>query len=125
MVWDVPSWSLASPQFIHGFARRLVAQAHGGFTPGNITVGAEASNLSLRRLAVCDLACLVSRGTISGTGLSKGRLLNLRYAAIRYHRGSYIPQYLMAAMVEFGVNFSTFEPLDVKALDEFSASLTK
>ena len=50
---------------------------------------------------MCDLACLVSRGTISGTGLSKARLLNLRYAAIRYHRGSYIPQYLMAAMVEF------------------------
>jgi len=125
MVWDAPSWSLASPQFIHGFPRRLVAEAHGGFIPGNITVGAKASNLSLRRLAVCDVACLVSRGTISGTGLSKARLLNLRYAAIRYHRRTYIPQYLMAAMVEFGVNFSTFQPLDVEALEALSASLTK
>lgn len=125
MIWRSPPWSQATPQFTHGFPRRLVAESHGGFLPGNVTVTAKATNLTLRRLAVCDVACLVSRGTTAGSGLSRARLLNLRYAAVSYHRGSYCPQYLACAMVEYGVNFATFEPLSSAALDALSNSITK
>ena len=51
------------------------------------------------------------------------RLLNLRYAAIRYYSGQYCPQYLLAGMVEYGVNFATFQPLDAEALDLLHDSL--
>lgn len=125
MIWSSPQWSPASPQLTHGFPRRLIAESHGGFLPGNITVTAKASNLTLRRLAVCDVACLVSRATTAGAGLSRARLLNLRYAAVSYHRGSYCPQYLASAMVEYGVNFATFEALSSTALDALSDSITK
>ena len=100
-------------------------ESHGGFLPGNMTVSAKASNLTLRRLAVCDVASLVSRVSTAGAGLSLARLINLRYAAISYRRGSYSPQYLVAAMVEFGVNFATFQALDADALDALSDSLSK
>ena len=125
MIYNAPQWSIASPQLTHGFPRRLIAQAHGGFLPGNITVAAKASNLTLRRLAVCDVACLVSRAATAGAGLSQARLLNLRYAAIRYHRGSFCPQYLASAMVEYGVNFATFEGLSCAALEALYASLAQ
>ena len=85
----------------------------------------KASNLSLRRLATCDVAAIVSRQCISGAGLSMDRLLNLRYAAIRYYSGQYCPQYLLAGMVEYGVNFATFQPLDAEALDLLHDSLRR
>ena len=125
MIWQAPSWSAASAQYTHGFPRRLVAESHGGFLPGNITVTSKASNLSLRRLAICDVAAIVSKQCISGAGLSRARLLNLRYAALRYQSGQYCPQYLLAGMVEYGVNFATFEPLDAEALDLLRASLKR
>ena len=125
MIWNAPPWSLASPQLTHGFPQRLITQSHGGFLPGNITVTAKATNLTLRRLAVCDVACLVSCATTSGAGLSRARLLNLRYAAVRYYRGAFCPQYLASAMVEFGVNFATYQPLSSAALDAQSDSITK
>lgn len=125
MIWNAPSWSLASPQLTHGFPWRLITQSHGGFLPGNITVTAKATNLTLRRLAVCDVVCLVSRATTSGVGLSQARLLNLLYAAVRYYWGAFCPQYLPSAMVEFGVNFATFQPLSSAALDTLSDSITK
>ena len=125
MIWDAPAWSLASPEFTHGFPKRLIVQEHGGFLPGNITVSAKASNLTLRRLAVCDVACLVSQATTAGSGLSRARLLNLRYAAISYQSGSFCPQYLASAMVEFGVNFATFETLSTDTLDTLHASLKR
>ena len=125
MIWEAPAWSLASPEFTHGFPKRLIVQEHGGFLPGNITVSAKASNLTLRRLAVCDVACLVSQATTAGSGLSRARLLNLRYAAISYQGGSFCPQYLASAMVEFGVNFATFEALSADTLDTLHASLKR
>ena len=125
MIWDAPAWSLASAEFTHGFPKRLIVQEHGGFLPGNITVSAKASNLTLRRLAVCDVACLVSQATTAGSGLSRARLLNLRYAAISYQSGSFCPQYLASAMVEFGVNFATFEALSADTLDTLHASLKR
>ena len=125
MIWDAPAWSLESPEFTHGFPKRLIVQEHGGFLPGNITVSAKTSNLTLRRLAVCDVACLVSQATTAGSGLSRARLLNLRYAAISYQSGSFCPQYLASAMVEFGVNFATFEALSADTLDTLHASLKR
>ena len=97
MSWHgkLPSWSAASVQYTHGFPRRLVAESHRGFLPGNITVTSKASNQSLRRLAICDMAAIVSRQCIGGAGLSRARLLNLRYAALRYHSGQYCPPYLL------------------------------
>ena len=125
MIWDAPAWSLASPEFTHGFPKRLIVQEHGGFLPGNITVSAKASNLTLRRLAGCDVACLVSQATTAGSGLNRARLLNLRYAAISYQSGSFCPQYLASAMGEFGVNFATFEALSADTLDTLHASLKR
>ncbi len=123
MIWNAPSWSPASVQYTHGFPRRLIAESHGGFLPGNIIVSAKASNLCLRRLSVCDVASLVSRLSVSGVGLSYARLLNLRYAAIRYHHRSYTPDYLVRGMLDFGLNFATFLPIDVVALEALKNSL--
>lgn len=78
MIWEAPEWSPASAQFTHGFPRRMIEAAHGGFLPGNIVVTAKASNLSIRRMTVCDVASLVSRVAIAGSGLSVGHLSNLR-----------------------------------------------
>ena len=104
---------------------RLVAESCGGFLPGNITGAPNASNQSLRRLAICDMAAIVSRQCISGADLSRARLLNLRYAALRYHSGQYCPPYLLAGMVEYGVHFATFQPLIVEALDLLHDSLKR
>ena len=123
MISQAPSWSCASVKYTHGFPGRLVAESHGGFLPGNITITSKASNLSLRRLTICDVAAVVSRQCISGAGLSMARLLNLRYAAIRYNSGQYCPQSLLAGIVEYGVNFVTFQPLDAEALDLLHDSL--
>lgn len=124
MIWDAPHWSAASVHFTHGFPRKMISESHGGFLPGNITVTSMATNLTLRRLAVCDVASLVSRISTEGSGLSFARLLNVRYAAVKYKNTTYSPQYLIAAMVEFGVSFATFNALDAETLDALSASLT-
>ena len=79
MILGAPEWSPASVQFVHGFPRKLVQAPHGGFVPGNIIVSSKATNLSIRRMAICDVASLVSRVCIEGVGLSVGRLTNLRY----------------------------------------------
>ena len=36
----------------------------------------------------------------------------LRYAAIKYCTTSYSPRYLLKSVVEFGVNFGTFEAVN-------------
>ena len=63
MIYNAPQWSLASPQLTHGFPRRVIAEGHGGFLSWNVTVAAKARNLTLQRLAVCDVACLISEAT--------------------------------------------------------------
>ena len=93
--------------------------------PGKITATSKASNLSLRRLAICDVAAIVSRQCISGAGLSRARSLNLPYAALRYHSGQYCHQYLLAGMVEYGVNFASFESLYAEALEFLHDSLKR
>ena len=87
MTWQAPSWSPASVQYTHHFPRWLVGEGQEGFLPGNVTVTSKASNLSLRRLALCDVAAIVSRQSISSASLRRARLLNLRYAALRYNSG--------------------------------------
>ena len=79
MILGAPAWSAASPQFTHGFPRRLCGGAnHGGFLPGNIVVTSRATNECLRRLAVKDVACNISTQAIEGVGLSRAALLNFR-----------------------------------------------
>lgn len=123
MIWEAPAWSQCSPQFTHGFLRRLVDAKHGGFLPGNVIVSAQASNLALRRLAVCDVASLASKNWLVAGGLSLSRLLNLRHAALKYTSGSYLPQYLIRGMLDTGVSFATFDKLDGQTLDELSEAL--
>ncbi|KAJ7393632.1 hypothetical protein OS493_006619 [Desmophyllum pertusum] len=126
MIWEAPEWSPASAQFTHGFPRRMIEAAHGGFLPGNIVVTAKASNLSIRRMTVCDVASLVSRVAIAGSGLSVGHLSNLRYAAARYRRcGSYLPDYLIRGMLEFGVNFLSFQAVEPDTLEALSKTVGK
>ena len=102
MIFTAPRWSPASVQFVHGYPRRLVEADHGGFLPGNIIVASSASNRCLRRMAVCDVACLVSASSIQGVGLTYAKLLSLRYAAIKYRARARLPNYLLAGMVEVG-----------------------
>ena len=59
----------------------------------------------------------------NGVGLSRARLPNLRYAAMSYRCGSYTPKYLVQGMVEYGINFATFEALSSDTLDALHASL--
>lgn len=124
MILSSPDWSPTSVQFTHGFPRKLVDARHGGFLPGNVVLTAQATNRCLRRLAVCDVACLVSKCSVAGVGLSYSRLLNLRYAAIKYRGGHYMPNYLTRGMLETGVSFATFEALDVDTLRALRAALT-
>lgn len=78
MILTAPEWSPCSVQFTHGFPRRMIDAEHGGFLPGNIIVAAKATNMSLRRMAICDVASLVSHTSVAGTGLTVGQLSNLR-----------------------------------------------
>lgn len=120
MIWGAPSWSPASVQFTHGFPRKMIAEAHGGFLPGNVIVSAAASNLCLRRMAVCDVASLVGQLSVAGVGLNYASLLNLRYAAIKYQRTTYLPRYLLRGMMEMGMNFATMEPVEPEALQKMA-----
>ena len=109
MIWDAPH-----------FPRKMISESHGGFLPGNITVTSMATNLTLRRLAICDIASLVSRISTEGSGLSFARLLNLRYAAVKCKNTTYSPQWLIAAVVKFGISFATCKALDAETLDAIS-----
>jgi len=79
MILGSPPWSGVSPEFTHGFPRKLLGKtSHGGFLRGNLTVTAKATNLCLRRLAVKDVAANISRQLVEGVGLSLARLLSCR-----------------------------------------------
>lgn len=69
------------------------------------------------------MAYLVSRAMTDRSGLSSARLLNLWYTAISYQPGSFFPQYLASAAIEFSVNFTTFEALWADTLEMLHASL--
>lgn len=116
MIWGSPAWSAASPEVTHGFPRRLIAEEHAGLLEGNVIVAAKATNMALRRLAIEDVACLVSRTAITGAGLTLAMVINLRYGALRYANCSYRPNYLLKAMSELGVTFDTFEALESNVL---------
>ena len=93
--------------------------------PGNITIISKASNLSLCRLAICDVVAIVRRQSINGTGLSKARFLNLRYPTLRYNSGQYCRQYPLTGMIQHGVYFGTSQPLNAQALDLLHDSLKR
>ena len=67
------------------------------------------------------VTAIASRQCISSASLSRARLFNLPYAALRYYSGQYCPQNLLAGMAEYGVNFATFNPLNAEALDFLTA----
>lgn len=121
MIWDSPKWSPASPEVTHGFPRRLISQQHAGILPGNIIIAAKASNNTLRRMAVEDVACIISRTAITGAGLTLARLLNLRYGALKYRNSTYRPDYLLSAMKELGVTFDTFDVIESDVLSALSS----
>lgn len=121
MIWDSPLWSPASPEVTHGFPRRLIDQQHAGILPGNVIIAAKASNCTLRRMAVEDVACLISRTAINGAGLTLARLLNLRFAALKYRNSTYRPNYLLSAMKELGVTFDTFDAIELDVLSALSS----
>lgn len=116
MIWGSPAWSAASPEVTHGFPRRLIAEEHAGLLEGNIIIAAKATNMALRRLAIEDVACLISKTAISGAGLTLARVINLRYGALRYRNCSYRPNYLLSAMSELGVTFDTFDAIESNVL---------
>ncbi|KAJ7385995.1 hypothetical protein OS493_012328 [Desmophyllum pertusum] len=102
----------------------MIEAAHRGFLPGNIVVMARASNLSIRRMAICDVVSLVSHAAIADSGLTVGRLANLRYVAVRYRQcGNYLPDYLIRGMLEFGVNFLTFQAVEPDMLEALSKTV--
>ena len=114
MILSSPSWSESSPQFTHGFPRKLISAEYGGFLPGNVICTAKATNQAIRRIATEDIACLVSRESIAGAGFTMANLVNCRYAALRYRTTCYIPDYLVTGMLRTGVNFCTFEKIEGK-----------
>ena len=70
----------------------------------------KASNLTLRRPTVFDVACLVSQATAAGSLTS----------------ATWPEQVILpTAMVEFGVNFVTFEALSADTLETLYASLKR
>ena len=46
-----------------------------------------------------------------------------RYAAVRYQRGSWLPDYLMRRMVDFVVSFLTFQPLAADTLEALTLEI--
>ena len=77
MILNAPYWSPAGVQFTHGFLRWLVQAPQGEFLPGNVIATAQASNMSLCRMADCDIVSLVSQISIANSGMSCRWLLNL------------------------------------------------
>lgn len=48
-----------------------------------------------------------------------------RYAAIRYCQSKTLPDYLTRGMLDIGVNFLTFEPLQPETLNALSKTIKK
>ncbi|KAL9989677.1 hypothetical protein ACROYT_G004247 [Oculina patagonica] len=78
MVLNAPQWSDISPQFTHGFPRRLISEGHRGILPGNLTVAARISNQAIRSLSIGDVASFISRKMVKGLGLTLSELVLAR-----------------------------------------------
>ncbi len=125
MLLGAPVWSDLSPQFTHGYPRRLIAETHGGILPGNLTVAARISNQAIRSLSTGDVAAFSSRGMVQGLGLTKAELMLARTSAIKYAGKREKPARLIDLMVRFGIDFLSLAPLTVdqtKTLRESSSA---
>ena len=111
MLLNAPQWSDLSPQFTHGFPRRLVKEGHRGLTSGNLTVAARISNQGIRSLAVGDVACFLSRKMVQGLGLTTSELVLARSRALKYAGRRQKPSRLIDTMLRFGVDFLTMKAL--------------
>lgn len=117
MIISSPVKSLTSMEVTQCFPCKLVDASHDSFLLGNITLAAQ--HVNLRGLAVCNVACLVSKLLVEDIGLSYPRLLNLRYGAISYQGGSCIPS---LGYFETRVSFATSDALNVGTLCALQAT---
>ena len=105
MILDAPQWSDVSPQFTHGFPRRLISEGHRGVLPGNLTVAARISNQAIRSLSIGDIASFISRKMVNGLGLTPSELVLARTSAVKYAGKKQKPSRLLDMMLRFGVDF--------------------
>ena len=121
MMLTAPPWSDISAQFMHGFPRRLVAEAHGGILPGNLTIAAKISNQAMRSLSTGDIAAFISRPMVQGLGLTRAELMLARTSAIKYAGKAEKPARLVDLMVRFGVDFLHLAPLTAAHIKQLRA----
>ena len=124
MILDAPQWSDVSPQFMHGFPRRLISASHRGILPGNLTVAARISNQAIRSLAIGDVASFLSRKMITGLGLTPSELVLARTSAVKYAGRKQKPSRLLDMMLRFGVDFLTLAPLTVEQVRDFRGTIS-
>lgn len=124
MLLNAPQWSDLSPQFTHGFPRRLVKESHRGLIPGNLTVAARISNQGIRSLAVGDVACFLSRKMVKGLGLTTSELVLARSSALKYAGRKHKPSRLIDTMLRFGVDFLTMKPLSHQQVRDLRGTST-
>ena len=124
MLLSAPQWSDLSPQFTHGFPRRLVREDHRGLTPGNLTVAARISNQGIRSLAVGDVACFLSRKMVHGLGLTTSELVLARSSAVKYAGRKQKPSRLIDMMLRFGVDFLTMKSLTHQQVSDLRGTST-
>ena len=128
MVLGAPAWSDLSPQFMHGYPRRLVTADHGGFLPGNVCVAARISNQFMRSMAPGDIAGFCYRQAMSSLGLTLPELFLARQSALAYSGQARQPQRLVHSMVRYGIDFLTFSALgseELVRLDELGSALNR
>ncbi len=86
MCLSAPHWSDIAVQLTHGFPNRLIKEAHGGYTPENVTCASRVSNQLLRRFASSDVAAFVSRTFLTNTGMSLPELIYARQESINFKK---------------------------------------
>ncbi|XP_078363540.1 uncharacterized protein LOC144647736 [Oculina patagonica] len=124
MVLNAPQWSDISPQFTHGFPRRLISEGHRGILPGNLTVAARISNQAIRSLSIGDVASFISRKMVKGLGLTLSELVLARTSAVKYAGKKQKPARLLDTMIRFGVDFLTLTPLTVEQVRDLRGTIS-
>ena len=78
-VWGAPAWSEVAVQLVHGWPRRLSQHvAHRGVVPGNVIAASRATNMAFRQFGTLDVAANISKGLVSGAGLTEAKLYSCR-----------------------------------------------
>ena len=124
MILDAPQWSDVSPQFTHGFPRRLISEGHRGILPGNFTITARISNQAIRSLSIGDIASFISRKMVNGLGLTPSELVLARTGEVKYTRKKQKPSRLLDMMLRFGVDFLTLTPLTGEQVCDFRGTIS-